>query len=48
VLPETADNAKLSNELGRVHAIAELRGDRLYLRDGNGDQASLNGTVLMR
>jgi hypothetical protein len=44
VLPETADNARLSNELGRVHTIAELREGRLWLRDGNGEQASVNGS----
>jgi len=45
VLPETPENAKLSNELGRVHVIAEMKGATLSLRDGNGEQPSLNGAI---
>jgi hypothetical protein len=45
VLPETPENAKLSNELGRVHVLAELKGQGLTLRDGNGEQPSLNGST---
>jgi hypothetical protein len=45
VLPETPENAKLSNELGRVHVIAEMAGATLSLRDGNGEQPSVNGAI---
>jgi len=45
VLPETPENEKLTKELGRVHAIGELSGDSITLRDGNGEQASVNGST---
>lgn len=45
VLPETPENEKLTKEIGRVHAIAELSGDAITLRDGNGEQASINGSI---
>jgi hypothetical protein len=45
VLPETPENAKLSNELGRVHVLAEMNGQSLTFRDGNGEQPSLNGSI---
>ncbi len=45
VLPETPENEKLTKELGRVHALAELSGDWITLRDGNGEQASVNGST---
>jgi hypothetical protein len=44
VLPETPENEKLTKEIGRVHALAELRGDQITLRDGNGEQGSVNGS----
>ncbi len=44
VLPETPDNEKLTKEIGRVHVLAEMVEDRLFLRDGNGEQASVNGS----
>ena len=43
VLPETEENEKLTKEIGRVHTLAELRGSDIFLIDGNGDQASVNG-----
>lgn len=44
VLPETPENEKLTKELGRVHVTAELKGGRLVLLDGNGEQPSVNGS----
>lgn len=44
VLPETAENEKLTKELGRVHVTAELKGARLVFLDGNGEQPSVNGS----
>ncbi|MEQ1862678.1 MAG: hypothetical protein ABMA13_22385 [Chthoniobacteraceae bacterium] len=46
VLPETPENEKLTKEIGRVHALAEVRGKQIVLRDGNGEQASVNGSKL--
>jgi hypothetical protein len=46
VLPETEENEKVTKEIGRVHTIAELRDNRLVMRDGNGEQASVNGSTL--
>ncbi len=45
VLPETPDNEKLTKEIGRVHVLAELRGSDICLLDGNGEQASVNGST---
>jgi|GEM_PF-2030942 len=45
VLPETAENEKLTKEIGRVHVLAELRGSQITLRDGNGEQGSVNGSA---
>ena len=44
VLPETADNEKLTKEIGRVHVTAEMMDDHLMLADGNGAQPSVNGS----
>jgi hypothetical protein len=46
VLPETEENEKITKEIGRVHTIAELRDNRLVMRDGNGEQPSVNGSTL--
>lgn len=45
VLPETPENEKLTKELGRVHALAELSGNWITIRDGNGEQGSVNGST---
>lgn len=45
VLPETPDNEKLTKEIGRVHVLAEVRNGTVLLRDGNGEQASVNGST---
>ncbi len=45
-LPENAGNDDLSNQLSRVHVVAEVRGGRLAIRDGNGHAPSVNGTSL--
>ncbi len=45
-LPENAGNDDLTNQLSRVHVLAEANGPRLTIRDGNGDTASVNGTTL--
>jgi hypothetical protein len=44
LMPETAENEKLTKELGRVHAVAELLDGRMSLQDGNGGQPSVNGS----
>jgi hypothetical protein len=46
VLPETAENEKLTKEIGRVHVLLEQNGNQLTIRDGNGEQASVNGSLL--
>lgn len=45
ILPETPENEKLTKEIGRVHALGEVSGDSITLRDGNGEQASVNGST---
>jgi hypothetical protein len=45
-LPASAGNDDLTNQLSRVHVLAERSGTRLTLRDGNGDTPSVNGTSL--
>lgn len=45
-LPESPGNDDLTNQLSRVHVLAEATGARLTIRDGNGDTASVNGTTL--
>jgi hypothetical protein len=45
-LPESAANDDLTNQLSRVHALAEAIGSKLTIRDGNGDSRSVNGTTL--
>ncbi|MGB8168445.1 MAG: hypothetical protein WCF18_13190 [Chthoniobacteraceae bacterium] len=45
-LPENRGNDDLTNQLSRVHVLAEANGRRLTIRDGNGDTASVNGTTL--
>ena len=45
-LPESPGNDDLTNQLSRVHVLAEATGARLTIRDGNGDTASVNGTSL--
>jgi hypothetical protein len=44
VLPETAENEKLTKELGRVHVLLERSGSEITIRDGNGEQPSVNGS----
>jgi hypothetical protein len=46
ILPETADNEKLTKEIGRVHVLLERKGAEVTIRDGNGEQASVNGSRL--
>ncbi len=46
VLPETPENEKITKEIGRVHTIFECRQNRLLVRDGNGEQPSVNGSTL--
>ncbi|MEA3207063.1 MAG: hypothetical protein QOE70_120 [Chthoniobacter sp.] len=43
-LPETAANVLRTSEISRVHVVAEVRDERLVLRDGNGSHASVNGS----
>jgi hypothetical protein len=45
-LPESPGNDDLTNQLSRIHAVAEATGGRLTIRDGNGDTPSVNGTTL--
>ncbi|MEA3207408.1 MAG: hypothetical protein QOE70_465 [Chthoniobacter sp.] len=45
-LPETSASDDLTNQISRTHALAECNGGRLFLRDGNGDAPSVNGTNL--
>jgi hypothetical protein len=45
-LPESPGNDDLTNQLSRVHALAETSATRLTIRDGNGDTASVNGAAL--
>ena len=40
ILPETAENRALSNEISRLHARIEIRGGALWLRDGDGESPS--------
>src|SRR4030095_648923 len=44
VLPETAENEKLTKEIGRVHVLLERSGSEIAIRDGNGEQPSVNGS----
>jgi hypothetical protein len=44
--PETPENEIFTNEIGRVHAIGEIIDGWATLRDGNGDEASINGSTL--
>lgn len=46
ILPETAENEKLTKEIGRVHVLLERKGSDLTIRDGNGEQGSVNGSRL--
>jgi hypothetical protein len=46
ILPETADNEKLTKEIGRVHVLLERNGSEITIRDGNGEQPSVNGSRL--
>jgi hypothetical protein len=46
VLPETAENEKLTKEIGRVHVLLERRGSAITVQDGNGEHASVNGSRL--
>lgn len=46
ILPETAENEKLTKEIGRVHVLLERRGSEIVVRDGNGEQPSVNGSRL--
>jgi hypothetical protein len=46
VLPETADNEKITKEIGRVHVFLERKGSEITIRDGNGEQSSVNGSRL--
>ncbi len=43
--PETPENEILTNELGRVHVIGEVLGGVPTLLDGNGSEASINGST---
>lgn len=43
--PETPENEILTNELGRVHVVGEIRGGWPLLCDGNGTEASINGST---
>lgn len=43
--PETPENEILTNELGRVHLVGEIVAGRPVLRDGNGTDASINGST---
>ena len=43
--PDTPENDILSNELGRVHVVAEIIDGQPVLRDGNGTEASINGST---
>lgn len=45
-LPESPGNDDLTNQLSRIHTVAEASGARLTIRDGNGDTPSVNGTTL--
>jgi hypothetical protein len=44
VAPETLENKETRSEIGRVHARLEARDGTLWLRDGNGEAPSRNGT----
>jgi pSer/pThr/pTyr-binding forkhead associated (FHA) protein len=46
VLPETAENEKLTKEIGRVHVLLERDGSKITIRDGNGEHGSVNGSRL--
>lgn len=43
--PETRENEIFTNELGRVHVVAEIVQGRPALRDGNGTNPSINGST---
>jgi len=45
-LPPSVANDDLTNQLSRIHVLAERAGDHLALRDGNGSTPSVNGTTL--
>jgi hypothetical protein len=44
VLPETAENEKLTKEIGRVHVLLERNETNITIRDGNGEHGSVNGS----
>jgi hypothetical protein len=44
VLPESPENERLTKEIGRVHTVLEAKDGAITMRDGNGDQASINGS----
>lgn len=44
LLPDTGANNILSDRISRIHAVAEIAGGRLLLRDGNGSAPSVNGS----
>ena len=43
--PETPENEILTNEIGRVHVVGEILGGWPVLNDGNGAEASINGST---
>jgi hypothetical protein len=46
VLPESEMNDARTNRLSRIHALLEIDGGQITLRDGNGSGPSLNGSLL--
>ena len=44
-LPETDENLIFTNEIGRVHVLGEIIDGQATLRDGNGVDASINGST---
>lgn len=45
-LPENPANDDLTNQISRVHLMAEATHQKLVIRDGNGNGPSVNGTTL--
>ena len=45
ILPETEENDERTNLLGRVHVFGEALGGEATLRDGNGTEQSMNGSI---
>lgn len=45
ILPETPENFERTGEISRQHAQLEVRDGALWLRDGNGESSSRNGTT---